>query len=249
MAHDVIATCPVCEHELSVTRLHCRECGTTLEGEFSVGRFGRIDRDQLSLLESFLRSKGNLKEMERELGISYPTVRARVEALLRALGLARGLLRRFLAALALQSTLAPHLALSGTTPDVVLVAVVIFGLTRGPVAGALAGLGVGLCVDILRGRELGLFALGATAAGVFAGLTAERVYSGRLPVRFIVALAATLIDQLLVVTVYAASHGRFGLAAAGFLPAVHQALYNGMLTVLVYGPVARAARSREAIAP
>lgn len=87
MAHDVIATCPVCEHELSVTRLHCRECGTTLEGEFSVGRFGRIDRDQLSLLESFLRSRGNLREMERELGISYPTVRGRVEALIRALGL------------------------------------------------------------------------------------------------------------------------------------------------------------------
>ncbi|HEY5495867.1 MAG TPA: DUF2089 family protein, partial [Candidatus Limnocylindrales bacterium] len=45
-------------------------------------------REQFALLESFLRSKGNLKEMERELGISYPTVRARVEALLRALGLA-----------------------------------------------------------------------------------------------------------------------------------------------------------------
>jgi hypothetical protein len=90
MVHDVIATCPVCADELTITRLHCRSCGTALEGEFGVGRFGRLDREQLSLLESFLRSRGNLKEMERELGISYPTVRGRVDALVRALGLADG---------------------------------------------------------------------------------------------------------------------------------------------------------------
>ncbi len=87
MVHDVVATCPVCSGELTITRLHCRSCGTALEGEFGPGRFSRLDRDQLGLLESFLRSRGNLKELERELGISYPTVRARVEALVRALGL------------------------------------------------------------------------------------------------------------------------------------------------------------------
>jgi hypothetical protein len=86
MPHDVISTCPVCASELAVTRLHCRACGTTLEGEFSVGRFGRLSKEQLALLESFLRSRGNLRDMERELGISYPTVRSRVEALVRALG-------------------------------------------------------------------------------------------------------------------------------------------------------------------
>ena len=86
MVHDVIATCPVCAGELTVTRLHCRSCGTALEGEFGVGRFGRLDREQMTLLESFLRSRGNLKEMERELGISYPTVRGRVDSLVRALG-------------------------------------------------------------------------------------------------------------------------------------------------------------------
>ena len=88
MPHEVISTCPVCASDLSVTRLHCASCGTTLEGEFSVGRFGRLGRDQMALLESFLRSRGNLREMERELGISYPTVRARVDGLVRALGLA-----------------------------------------------------------------------------------------------------------------------------------------------------------------
>ena len=90
MVHDVIATCPVCSGELTIARLHCRSCGTALEGEFGVGRFGRLDREQMSLLESFLRSRGNLKEMERELGISYPTVRGRVDALIRSLGLSDG---------------------------------------------------------------------------------------------------------------------------------------------------------------
>ena len=86
MPHDVISTCPVCSSELAVTRLHCGSCGTTLEGDFSVGRFGRLNREQLALLESFLRSRGNLRDMERELGISYPTVRSRVEQLVRSLG-------------------------------------------------------------------------------------------------------------------------------------------------------------------
>ena len=86
MPHDVIATCPVCSGELAVTRLRCGTCGTTLEGEFNVGRFARLTREQTQVLESFLRSRGNLRDMERELSISYPTVRARVEALVRALG-------------------------------------------------------------------------------------------------------------------------------------------------------------------
>ncbi len=86
MPHDAIATCPVCSGELAVTWLHCRACGTTLEGDFNVGRFGRLSREQMTVLESFLRSRGNLRDMERELGLSYPTIRSRVEALVRALG-------------------------------------------------------------------------------------------------------------------------------------------------------------------
>jgi hypothetical protein len=86
MPHDVVATCPICAGELAVTRLHCRSCGTTLEGDFNVGRFGRLSHEQMAILHSFLRSRGNLRDMERELGLSYPTVRARVEALVAALG-------------------------------------------------------------------------------------------------------------------------------------------------------------------
>jgi hypothetical protein len=90
MARDVISTCPVCSSELAITRLQCRSCGTAIEGEFNVGRFGRLNREQLALLESFLRARGNAKELERELKVSYPTVRARIDALVRALGLADG---------------------------------------------------------------------------------------------------------------------------------------------------------------
>jgi hypothetical protein len=90
MTREVIATCPVCEGELQVSRLRCTTCGTAIEGQFSVGRFGRLSREQMYLLESFLRARGNLRDMERELGISYPTVRNRVEALVRALGLGDG---------------------------------------------------------------------------------------------------------------------------------------------------------------
>jgi hypothetical protein len=90
MSRDVISTCPVCSSELSITRLVCRGCGTAIEGDFNVGRFGRLNREQLALLESFLRARGNAKELERELKVSYPTVRARIEALVRALGLSDG---------------------------------------------------------------------------------------------------------------------------------------------------------------
>jgi hypothetical protein len=87
MSRDVISTCPVCSSELAVTRLQCRGCGTAIEGDFNVGRFGRMSREQLALLESFLRARGNLKELERELKVSYPTVRARIDALVKSLGL------------------------------------------------------------------------------------------------------------------------------------------------------------------
>jgi hypothetical protein len=90
MQRDVISTCPVCESQLHVTRLHCNTCGTTIEGEFNVGRFAHLGRDQMLLLEGFLRSRGNLRELERELNVSYPTIRGRVESLLRALGLSDG---------------------------------------------------------------------------------------------------------------------------------------------------------------
>jgi len=109
MEREVISTCPVCEGRLQVTRLHCNTCGTTIEGEFSVGRFAHLGREQMSLLESFLRSRGNLRELERELGISYPTVRGRVETLLRTLGLGDGPAQPAEPAAAAEPAIAPEM--------------------------------------------------------------------------------------------------------------------------------------------
>jgi hypothetical protein len=82
----VIGRCPICAAQLRVVRLECGSCGTRLEGSFSLGRFHSLSTEQLEFLEAFVRSRGNFKDLERELGISYPTVRSRLDAVIRALG-------------------------------------------------------------------------------------------------------------------------------------------------------------------
>ena len=78
--------CPVCDGPLAITRLHCDRCGTSIEGRFQPSRLGSLSREQQSFVELFLKCRGNIKEVERELGISYPTVRGRLEAAIEALG-------------------------------------------------------------------------------------------------------------------------------------------------------------------
>jgi hypothetical protein len=72
-----------------VTRLQCPSCGSEVTGEFTLSRLATLREPHASLLEMFLRARGNMKEMERELGLSYPTVRARLEEALTAAGLGR----------------------------------------------------------------------------------------------------------------------------------------------------------------
>lgn len=86
MTNPIVGRCPVCAEALKVVRLECERCGTRLEGSFSLGRFQALDPEQLAFLETFVRSRGNIKDVERQLGLSYPTVRARLDAVIRALG-------------------------------------------------------------------------------------------------------------------------------------------------------------------
>jgi hypothetical protein len=79
--------CPVCGDELITTRLGCRSCGTELAGEFGHCDFCALDERETELLRVFLASRGNLREVEKHLGVSYPTARARFTALLMKLGL------------------------------------------------------------------------------------------------------------------------------------------------------------------
>lgn len=79
-------SCPVCQSTLVTTKLECPQCHTRVEGQFSGGRFARLTAEQLDFVETFLRARGNIKEVERELSISYPTVRSRLDAIVEALG-------------------------------------------------------------------------------------------------------------------------------------------------------------------
>ena len=93
MDQDQLATlpdaCPACSGELAVTRLQCLRCDTEVTGQFSPSRLVNIPEPYASVLELFLRVRGNVKDMERQLGLSYPTIRARLDEAFDAAGLGR----------------------------------------------------------------------------------------------------------------------------------------------------------------
>jgi hypothetical protein len=82
----IVGRCPACGSDLEVTRLQCFNCDTGIEGRFETCRFCLLSREQRDFIETFIRVRGNIKEVERELGISYPTVRGRLDQVIRALG-------------------------------------------------------------------------------------------------------------------------------------------------------------------
>ncbi|AET69482.1 hypothetical protein Desor_4040 [Desulfosporosinus orientis DSM 765] len=86
MAYKIPHRCPVCDHEMKISKLACTFCPTKIEGEFSSCKFCRLPSEQLVFVESFIRCRGNIKEVEKELGISYPTVRSRLDSVIEALG-------------------------------------------------------------------------------------------------------------------------------------------------------------------
>lgn len=83
---DVQGRCPFCGQELEVRRLQCPGCHTTIDGVFTLGRFQRLSPEQLAFLDVFVKNRGVIRDVEKELGISYPTVRSRLDDLIRALG-------------------------------------------------------------------------------------------------------------------------------------------------------------------
>jgi hypothetical protein len=82
--------CPVCSSRLEITQLGCPTCGTGLVGRFEPCDFCGLDEPDLQMLRVFLASRGNMRDLERHLGVSYPTARARFDDLLRRLGLLPG---------------------------------------------------------------------------------------------------------------------------------------------------------------
>jgi hypothetical protein len=82
--------CPVCGETLALTRLSCQACGTELSGDFQACEFCALSGDERELLRVFLASRGNMKELQNYLKVSYPTARLRFDALLGKLGLDKG---------------------------------------------------------------------------------------------------------------------------------------------------------------
>ena len=75
-----VSQCPVCDASLQVTELSCARCETRLKGRFPAPPLARLPEEHQRFVEVFLRCRGVLRDVERALGVSYPTVRARLDA-------------------------------------------------------------------------------------------------------------------------------------------------------------------------
>ncbi|MCB8927040.1 MAG: DUF2089 domain-containing protein [Ardenticatenaceae bacterium] len=84
--NSVIGQCPICNDTLHVTRLHCRNCDTSIEGHFSLGRLYQLSPEQLSFIETFIKCEGKINRVEQEMGMSYPAVRSRLTEVIEAMG-------------------------------------------------------------------------------------------------------------------------------------------------------------------
>ncbi len=83
----VIRECPVCGDDLVITHLRCPGCETEIRGSFQTSVFCRLSSEDLAFAEMFIRLRGNVKEMERELGVAYNAVRNRLDHVIGNLGL------------------------------------------------------------------------------------------------------------------------------------------------------------------
>jgi len=78
--------CPSCSAPLVVTQLGCTSCGTGVVGRFELSPFSRLSNESLRFLEIFVRNRGNVKEMEREMGESYWAIRRRLDEVIAEMG-------------------------------------------------------------------------------------------------------------------------------------------------------------------
>ncbi len=82
----VITKCPICSEDLHVTKLSCNHCNTQIEGHFSFSKFNYLDTEKLYFIEVFVKNRGNIKALEKELNISYPTVKKLLDEVILSLG-------------------------------------------------------------------------------------------------------------------------------------------------------------------
>lgn len=87
--YNVLTKCPVCGVELKVTKLECTNCNSRIEGDFKLSKFNYLSDEQLKFALVFLKNAGNIKAVEKELDISYPTVKKNLDELIEALGFSK----------------------------------------------------------------------------------------------------------------------------------------------------------------
>lgn len=86
MSHEVLGNCPVCGGETIVNELGCKKCDTVIRSKFDLCKFCKLTPQQKYFIEMFIKNRGNIKEIEKELGISYPTVRNKLDEVIESLG-------------------------------------------------------------------------------------------------------------------------------------------------------------------
>ncbi len=87
MHYKAPGQCPVCGEKLEITKLRCPKCSTVIEGSFEPCEFCRLPKEELEFVKVFIKCRGNIKDVEKELGISYPTVRSKLDTVIDLLGL------------------------------------------------------------------------------------------------------------------------------------------------------------------
>lgn len=86
MKSHMLGHCPICGGKIEVTEFKCRSCESTIRGSFNPCKFCQLPKEQMEFAEIFIKNRGNIKEIERELGISYPTVKGKLDSLIESLG-------------------------------------------------------------------------------------------------------------------------------------------------------------------
>lgn len=84
--NSILTTCPVCSNPLHVERFGCDQCGTHIEGQFSLGWIGRLSREQLEFVELLVKNRGNINSVATEIKVSYNTARSRLDDVVEAMG-------------------------------------------------------------------------------------------------------------------------------------------------------------------
>ena len=84
--YKLLSRCPVCANKHKAIILRCNNCNTVIDNEFELSKFDYLNNEQLYFIETFIKCRGSIKEVERDLGISYPTVRAKLDEVIESLG-------------------------------------------------------------------------------------------------------------------------------------------------------------------